>query len=352
MRVVVFRSACPEAEPPGDGAYSQTFDTRYADRVIGNLANEDDFCTSCQAQCVHCRRPYARSFAGHVAGVIPLPSPMPYVLERPAEHVPADVPPHDVLIAISIHEQILIESIKRSGEWGTRGVVVPIEAPDWISGAARAQAERLCQERGIEIAFPKPFCDFAPPAGSFLDEFRRAFHIGFPEVVLTVRDGVIEKADVKVSAPCGATYYIARWLEGKRVDDDLRHDVISRRLHSYPCTSSMEWDDDLGDTILHVAGQNHYAILDQLGAAAERDEAPLVMSPLGIALPKPVPVTENVRNVEQAKEAILRRLAARETVPLSELRQGDETPAAINTALVILKRDGRIRVEGNRVRRT
>ena len=351
MKIVVFRSERAEGGPPADDAYSQTFDTRHADRVIGNLTNEDDFCTSCQEDCIHCRRLYGRSFAGRIAGVIAFPGTMPYVLETPADHVPGDVPQHDVLIAISIHEQVLIESIKQCAQWGTRGVVVPIEAPGWITGAAMAQAEKICRKRRIEIAFPKPFCNLAPPQGSLLDAFRRTFRIGFPEVELTVRDGVIQKADVKVSAPCGSTYYIARWLQGRRVDDDLKYEVISKRLHSYPCTSSMEWDEDLEDTILHVAGQNHYTILDQLGAPPGEDRDALVISPTGIAVPKPIPVSENLRNVEEAKEAILRALPVEGSVPLSHLRIGPSTPAAMNTALVILKRQGRIRIDGDTVRR-
>ena len=349
MRIVILRSKSGPADAP-PGPYVAEFDTRYADRVIGNLVNGDDFCGSCGKACVKCRRPYARFLGDRIAAVIDFPARMPFVLEHPARHVPADVPRHDVLVAVCIHEQVLIECVKRCREWGTRGMVAPLEAPHWISGAARAKALRLGEELGVEVAFPKPFCDFRPPAGSVLAEFRETFHIGFPEVKIEVADGVVKAAEVRVSAPCGATYYVAQGLVGRSLDDDLRHDVVARRMHSYPCTSSMEWDNELGDTILHVAGDNHYTLLDQLGGETSR-EPEMVVSPLGLRLPKPTPVAENVRAVETAKALVLEALEKEPSVSLADLRRRAPSPAALHSALILLGQEGAVRWRGAVVER-
>lgn len=348
MRIVVFRSRPSEGDKQREGRYSQRSDTRYAGRVIGNLTGGDGFCTACGPDCIFCRRPYGRRFEEHVAGVIDFPAVLPFVLEHPAEYVPRDVPAHDILIAVCIHEQILVECLKACRQWGARGVVVPIEAPDWIHGAAISDAERICRRSGIEIAFPKPFCSLRPPKGSFLAEFRETFHVGFPEVEITVEKDIIQKAEVKVSAPCGATYYIAKWLVGRSLPEDLKHDVIAKRLHSYPCTASMEWDRELGDTILHVGGQNHYTILGPLDKAAE-EERDVVLSPLGTVLPKPVPPAENLTQIENAKEAILKELETKAEIPLTELRRKKLAPATLSSALIILKQQGRIKLEGRRI---
>ena len=347
MRVVVLRSRHAANEGPR-GDYAQEFDTRYADRVIGNLVSDDAFCTACGPDCTHCRRRYQRGFGERLVAEFAFPAVLPYVLENPAAYVPRHLPRHDVLIAISIHEQILIECLKQCHTWGTRGAVVPIEAGDWISRAAIAQAEKVCAAARVEIAFPKPFCNFRPPAGGVLARFRESFHLGFPEVELAVASGRISKAEVKVSAPCGATYHIARWLVGKRLEDDLRYGVCAKRLHSYPCTGSMAWDDELHDTILHVAGQNHYTILDQLGQPHEA-QPELVVSPTGKPLPRVVPPAENLKKIEAAKAAILQELDAKGALSLAELRRTDLTPAAVNSALIILKQEGRIRMEGGRI---
>jgi len=352
MKILIFKSRRTLDAPPPD-EYSQEFDTVYADRVIGNLTNDASFCTACGPDCIGCRAPYGRRFGDRIAGVIAFPAVLPYVLERPAERVPENIPRHDVLIAIHIHEQILIECLKRCREWGTRGVIMPLEETGWVSGSARAEAQKICEAQGVEIAFPKPFCSLNPPEGSLLGEFRKTFHIGYPDVELRVEDNRIAEANVQVSAPCGATYYIARWLKGKSLDDDLKYEVVAKRLHSYPCTAGMDWDEELDDTVLHVSGKAHYRILAPLGLDQASDEPDAVLSPLGKTVPRPVPVAENVRNIEDAKTAILARLAKGEAVPLKAFRRmGKIVPAALNTALLTLRREGKIVLRGGEVRQT
>ena len=349
MNVLVLKSETPPAGQRPQSDYIQQFSGTYADKVIANLVGDKDFCRACGPDCVECREPYARRFGGRIAKVITFPAALPHLLETPGDLVPTDVPPHDVLLAIHVHEQVLVEVARQCSRWGTRGIIAPIEARGWVGGAAQAEAETICRDAGIEIAFPKPFCSLDPPAGSVLARFRREFHVGRPEVRLDVRDGRIERAHVEVSAPCGATYCVARWLEGKRIDDDLRYQVVSKRLHAYPCTASMEWDHDLGDTIMHVAGQAHYAILDPLEDELQLPPEPdTVVSPMGRTVLKPAPPQENLENVERAKALILEHLASAGTVSLQTLKEADPTttPAALHTALLVLKQQGRIKSDG------
>ena len=352
MKLVVLCNREVPGEEKPDDRYLWTGDTRFAPRVLGNLRSDPAFCTVCGKQCTRCRDPYDRKHCRDIAAVIEFPSVMPYVLERPATHLPGDVPPHDVLLAIGIHEQILLEIVRACGEWGTRGVVAPLEAPGWISGATRNKAHAVCEEHGIEIAFPKPFCSFRPPRGSVLAEFRETFHIGCPDVHLDVKDGRIREAHVNVSAACGATYCVARWLDGRYIRENVEMEVVSKMWHAYPCTASMERDPELGDeTPLHVAGQAHYAILapfKQVGGY----EAHMVKSPLGTVVQKPVPPEENLRKIDGAKEWILHELARRKTMTLRELREvRGMTPPALNSAILILKKEGKIRTKGGEIRR-
>ena len=350
MKVLILRSRPLTGDREPKDPYTQEFRSRFADRVIGNLKGDRDFCSSCGPDCIQCREGYNRRFGRDIAGVIELPAVLPHLLEKPAEHLPADIPRHDVALAINIHEQVLIEFLKRMTEFGTRGVVAPMESPDWVSHAAREQAREICGGTGVEVDFPKPFCDFAPAAGSFLADFRTRFCIGRPDVELTVTDGIIEKAHVRVSAACGATYFVARWLAGRSVDDDLKYDVVARRMHSYPCTASMAWDDELGDTVMHVASRAHYAILAPLGGEVRDAGSEMVPSPVGGMIPKPVPPKENIENIERAKEAILQDLARRGSASLRDLRKSRRiSPAAMNSALLLLKQAGRIRTDGDRI---
>ena len=350
MKILILRSEQRKSAGPTKNAYVQEFSCTYAEKVIGNLVGEPGFCASCGPDCNACRKPYDRRFGKNIAGIITLPARLPYLLETPWQYVPDNLPAHDALIAINIHEQILIEFIRRCPDLETRGIIVPCEAPDWLSGSARADARALCEKHGIEIAFPKPFCASAPPAGSFLAQFREAFHIGKPRVKLEISNEYITRANVEISAACGATYYIARWLNGKHIEDDLRYEIIAKRMHAYPCTASMKWDDELGETPLHVAGEAHYEILAQLNKKPAPQEPSLIKSPLGVMVQKPVPIHENLANVEKAKAAILQDLAAGKEVTLQSLRKKSGLPpAAINTALLRLKQQGKIRLSASRI---
>lgn len=348
MKILVIHSRRPTQNEETRTDYHQTFDSRYAEKVIANLVNRPDFCTSCGPECVGCRRLYDRSFGESLAGVIQLPAVLPYVLERPAQFVPDDMPAHDGLLLINIHEQILLEIIRRCRRWGTRGVIVPLESVEWVHGATITQARAICEAEGIEIAFPKPFCTFNPPAGSLLADFRAQFHIGYPDIDFVVRDRRIEKATVNVSAPCGATYYVARGIEGKHLDQNLVGDIASKRLSGYPCTARMEWDEESGDTVMHASWHSHFAVLEDRGIVEPRDHEPAVIrTPLGIVMPKPVPVQDNLKNIEDAGDAILHELDAEDDLSLEELRERVRfTPAAVNSALLILKKEGKIEKRG------
>jgi hypothetical protein len=347
MKLVIFRSVPSDNISDVSEEYLQEFDTLYSDRVIGHLQDKEGCCSVCVDDCHHCRALYDLDKSDDIVGVFDFPAVLPHVLESPAELVPVDIPEHDVLLVINIHEQVLIEALKVCDSWGTRGVVVPMEAPDWVSQACRKEAESICKAKGIEIAFPKPFCGFRPEEGTVLDQFRQHFKIGYPEVELTVVDNVITRADVKISAACGATYYIARWLEGRSLDDNIEIEVISKKLHSYPCTASMERDPELhDDTPMHVSGEAHYAIL-----APVRDnpivEPAKVLSPTGHMVHKPIPAKENKDQIEAAKDLIIEKLKKGEDVSFDGLKgDGEFTPATISSAILLLKQEGKVVTDG------
>jgi len=350
MRLIVLRSRKARGISSAKSDYLQKLDTRYANRVIGNLKGEDRFCTVCYPECILCRRPYGRRLGKHIAAVVNFPAVLPYLLEKPSDYLPRGLPPHEVIIAIQIQEQVLLEILKECRSWGTRGVIVPLEGPRWVSPATMKEAHRICEENRVEISFPKPFCSFHPPPGSLLSQFRAEFHIGSPEVELTVGDGRITRAHVHVSSPCGATYYVARWLVGRVLEPELRFEVISKRLHSYPCTASMEWDDEIGDTVLHLAGRIHNQILEPFEESLAEEDQGLIITPMGMMLPRPIPVQENLKNIENATQAILRKLEGRKWIWLHELRSSQEaSPAAINSALIILRREGQIEMASGKV---
>jgi hypothetical protein len=347
VKLLILRSARLD-DRYDDAPYCDDFNTVYAQRVIDNLESRPGSCTACGPDCVSCRSAVGLSPDDSI-DVLDLPARLPHVLESPAAMVPDNVPQHDVLLVICVHEQILLETLKLAAEYGTKAVVVPIEAPGWVSSATRTEAQAICEQAGIEIAFPKPFCAFDPPAGSVLAEFRNRFHIGRPDVKLTTSDGIITNAEVHTSAACGATYCIARWLRDRAVDDNLEIEVVAKRFSGYPCTASMEWDDELNDTIMHIAGHAHFDILSQVKpVAALQDE--MVDSPMGRKLIKPIPPEENLQNIDRARQLILDAITEQGALPLAALRNlKGVSPAAANSALILLKQKGVVRIEAGAI---
>ncbi len=239
------------------GAFERSFDCVWADRFLKHLRNEHrDICTGCGDSCLHCRDWRVPDFSADLAGVIRFPSLLPELLDDPREYLPDDLPAHDALVAIAIHEEILIALPELSARAGGKAVIAPIEAPEWVSRWARGKLEQKCRERGLEVAVPKPFCNLARGVGRALDAFIEHFRIGRPEFDIACLDGRAATVAARISAPCGNSHYVAHCLQGYPLDDHV-HLEVSRCWHSYPCTASMKQDPELGDTILHKGGQIH-----------------------------------------------------------------------------------------------
>ncbi len=246
-----------EEVPP----FHSVFENGYAKKFIKHLIDDRSVCTFCGKSCINCRKAYGLNFKEEIAGVHKLSAKLLYYIDDPAKYLPNTLPFHDILIAINIHEDILLALPKAAKEAGAKGLIVPCEHPDWLTRWGRGRLTQICNELGLECAFPKPFCaltksDDHPTINEFIDHFM----IGRPVMKIETKDGVIEKATIKVSAPCGATYLVAHKLKGVKLDDDIDA-VVAKYWHSYPCIASMKTDPELGDTILHKAGHIHYGIV-------------------------------------------------------------------------------------------
>jgi len=246
MKILILRSV--ENQRPR-GEYTVSMNTAYADRFIGHITDAADFCTACGNDCISCRKGYKLDFSQDIAGVVPFPSRLPIMIDDPEDYLPSDVPSHDVLVAISVHEELLLSFVDRFPL--SRGIIIPSEAPGWISPYAKNAITEKCSKKNIEVAFPKPFCSFSASSG-VLREFRNYFRVGKPEMNIYLEGNKIRHARVECSAPCGATYYTARGLTGKSLDEDLVL-IIDTMLSSYPCTASTEVDREFQDSIIHQA---------------------------------------------------------------------------------------------------
>jgi len=248
MNILILKSK--EQKSP-EKPFTVKMNTTYAERVIKHLSGSNDLCSGCGENCIKCRNLYNLNFSESIAGIVEFPSELPAILEKPELYLPEKVPAHDLLIAISINEELLISFINKFPY--SRGVIVPLEERGWISPHAVELIKGICRKKGVEVCFPKPFCSFSPDKKQpLLFEFRKKFRIGKPEVSIKFRGKIITEVKVNCSAPCGATYYTARCMVGKELSRELVF-TIDKALSSYPCTAGRELDPQFGDSITHRA---------------------------------------------------------------------------------------------------
>jgi hypothetical protein len=257
MDILILKSTTPlrNRDP-----YSITMNTAYAERFIGHLTNREGYCSACGSSCVQCRARLVKDFSDFIVQVVEFPALLPVMLEDAEEYLPQSVKSHDVVVAIAVHEEILISFLEHFDT--AKGVIIPLEEPWWISPYARNRIQTLGEQRGMEVAFPKPFCSLDAEEG-VLGSFRKQFKVGKPEMAYRVADGIIRDARVRCSAPCGATYFVARNMVGRRVHRDLvQH--MDTLLSAYPCTASTEVDREFGDSIIHRAVHIQRDIMKEL----------------------------------------------------------------------------------------
>ncbi len=223
----------------------------FGERVIGNLINHSTFCRSCDLACEHCRVSYG-SYASDIQWVCELPRELPSFIDDPQEYLPDAVPDVDVLVVIGLHPDLLAGLPSLVKESNVKAILVPLEDREWCPPGLRTQVAEELSEAGIEVVFPKPFCSLTLTGNRYIDLFVERYRIGRPLIKVEVEDEVIRSAHVVRSAPCGATWYIARQVSGKTIKGVW--EIVSKAHHSYPCTASMQPDPEIGDTILHRGG--------------------------------------------------------------------------------------------------
>ncbi len=247
-----------------DKEYSVKMDTGFAQRFISHLRDEPGFCKSCENECINCREKFNLDFSSSIIEIVDFPDVLPIILEEPEEYLRNKNPkPTDIVISISVNEEILESYIKKFHSF--KGLIVPIEKSSTITPYGKNKIEELCKNYKIEVDFPKPFCTFNPSEGILL-EFKKFFKIGLPEVVFEVKQGRIKDARVITSAPCGATYYVAKNVIGCKVNAKIIN-IIDTLLSRYPCTADHSLDKELGDSIMHQAVKAQRVIIKTIKQA-------------------------------------------------------------------------------------
>lgn len=216
---------------------------------------------------------YLRSISPEAVAAHGVPPALPPMLDDPAEFLPPGFGQADVIIAVNLHPELLVEvAVQAAGH--ARALIAPIEDPSWVRPGLQRQVTQLCSRGGMETAFPKPFCALVPSTPA-IAAFCAQFRSGRTDLTLTISDGRVTAVDVLRGAPCGLTTFLAEKLVGLPADDSLpeRAGIIH---HTYPCLATMNPDPATGDTVmhasLHLVRQCVAEALERAGAGAGASE--------------------------------------------------------------------------------
>ncbi len=201
------------------------------------------------------KKKQVKDFTENIAGVVLFPAILPEIIDNPACYLPEKLPEHNILIAAGIHPDIFPQLLKMAAEVGCKVLIAPKEDPKWIDKYLEKTLKDICKKYGIDYVFPKPFCSLKKTDSDFINNFLKEFKLGRPEYKVYVDDeGYITKVDVIRSAPCGATYYVAHGLIGKKIGEEAV-DEANKLWHAYACLASHDIDEDFGDSIMHFAAR-------------------------------------------------------------------------------------------------
>lgn len=240
--------------------YLLKFDEGYAQRFIAHLKNNDRLCTACGEDCIKCRVKLVPDFSESIVGHLRLPHLTNQFIENPEDFLPEEFPEHDITIAINIHSDLLLELPPLIQKAGSKALIVPVESPDWLGGWTKNRLEEECSRLGLEFVAPKPFCSLEADQNTYIGKFVKNFRVGRPVLDLFIEDRKIKKVKVVQSAPCGATYYLARIFKGQDAGEEILQ-LACKGLSSYPCTASTKIDPEFKDSITHKA---NYLMMDIL----------------------------------------------------------------------------------------
>jgi hypothetical protein len=176
-------------------------------------------------------------------------SKLPLMVDDAAEFLPPALGQAEIIIAINLHQDLLVEIPYVVKGKATKALIAPIEATSWIRPGLQRQVTAACAEAGIESAFPRPFCALEP-ISPVIAEFCRLYNVGRPELIITLKAGNISDVKCERGSPCGLTDYVAKHLIGKPLASDIVKDAGVMH-HAYPCLASMALLEETGDTLMH-----------------------------------------------------------------------------------------------------
>jgi len=253
------------------GPFQVKYSGEFAERkFIPHITNLKNGTYSCRDACREYRKAYNLDHSDEIAGIMKFPSVLPEMIDDAEAYIKEKLPSHDVMLIIGVHPDIILELINMANAAGCKAIIAPREDPFWMTPSFVKTLEKKCEQKGLEYAFPRPFCSLTKGKHDFINRFIDQFGIGKPQYqVFLDRDGKIAKVKVLRSSPCGATYHVASGLIG--IDKEKLVEYANKLWHTYPCLSSSKMDPEINDSPMHMAAYINLNTAKQAEKEAEQE---------------------------------------------------------------------------------
>lgn len=182
---------------------------------------------------------------------ITIPDELPEIIDDPSPFLPSDIPSADLVLFLSESPQApqLIPEVVKSSE--AVALIAPVDRTEWMPPGQVTQVKRTMVRWKVDTAFPRPFCSLEPIGSKAIDLFAERF--GRPSLEIHTDDGkTVSRVVIRRGAPCGCTDFVATNLEGVSFEEAVEKAGLLH--HHYPCLASMDREDDIDDTLMHLSG--------------------------------------------------------------------------------------------------
>ncbi|BAP61259.1 hypothetical protein MMKA1_11420 [Methanococcus maripaludis KA1] len=186
-------------------------------------------------------------FAQNIVSIHEIPENLPEYIDDVSEYVPENLKESDLIISVGLFGDINLIVCDIAKKTNAKSIIIESHSPKQVTKGLKSEISNSLNE--IKIVFPKPFCSLKPVGDTYIDEFAKYF--GSPEIEI-IGETIVKSVTVKRNAPCGSTKYVAENLTGYSLNEVEFES--GNKLHNYPCLASMDVDNEMGDTILHLAG--------------------------------------------------------------------------------------------------
>ncbi len=162
----------------------------------------------------------------------------PPVIDEPEDFLPEVIEETEILLVLTESTglaQLIPDIAERSK---AEAVIAPIDSKVWFPEGLKNQVEQKLTDSNIDSAFPQPFCSLTEgiSGNNLIKEF--ASHFGRPEAEISWKDQEVQDVNVKRSAPCGSTGYIATNLIGIKRERAGEKGGLYHQL--FPCLASVD----------------------------------------------------------------------------------------------------------------